>query len=166
MICQGCQGSVCEPDPGAKQSTMELVGYRTSQKEMTDIYHSVYLLRGSPGFPSCGEQQRRRTIQDILSSLTDQLHRQAYPTTTGDPDLQEGGCVTLDQQEPYEVALWAAHQRALDTAKALQTDLERLSREQRERSQTRSHSRGRSRSRTCSRSHIRVNSQSCSQSHL
>ena len=27
MFCQGCQGSVPEPEPGADQSAMELVGY-------------------------------------------------------------------------------------------------------------------------------------------
>ena len=170
MSCWGCWGSVCEPDPGVNQSAMELVGYRTFWKEMRDIYHSVYLLRRSLGFPSCGEWQRRRTIQDILSSLTDRLHRQAYPTTTGDPDLQEGGWVRPGWQESYEVALWVACQRVLDTAEALQSDLERLSREERERSQTRSHSRSRSQSRThsrsWSRSHVRANSQSHSQSNL
>ena len=59
MFCQGCQGSVSEPEPGADQSTMELVGYQTSRKEMRDIYHSVYLLRRTSGTPSCGEQERR-----------------------------------------------------------------------------------------------------------
>ena len=44
-----------------------------------------------------------------------------------------------DQQESYGVALWVAHQRALDTTKALQNDLKRLSREQRERSPTHPH---------------------------
>ena len=76
---------------------------------MRDIYHNVYLLRRSPRFPSCGECQRRRTIQDILSSLTDQLHRWAYPTATRNPDLWEGGWLRPDQQESYEVALWVAH---------------------------------------------------------
>ena len=54
MFCQGCRGSVPEPDPGADQSAMELVGYQTSRKEMRDIYHSMYLLRRSPGSPSSG----------------------------------------------------------------------------------------------------------------
>ena len=138
MFCRGHRGSICEPDPGADQSAMELVGYHMSWKEMRDIYHSIYLLRRSLGFPSCGEWQRRRTIQDILSSLMDRLHMQAYPATTGDPDLQEGAWVRPGQQESYEVALQVAHQRALDTAKALQSDLERLSRDQRERLQTHS----------------------------
>ena len=55
MCHQGCQGSVPKPEPGADLSAMELVGYRTSRKEMRDIYHSVYLLRRTPGTPSCGE---------------------------------------------------------------------------------------------------------------
>ena len=120
MFHRGHQGSVSEPDPGADQSAMELVGYCMSQKEMRDIYHSIYLSRRSLGFPSCGEWQRRRTIQDILSSLTDWLHRQAYPAATRDLDLQEGGWVRPDQQESYEVALLAACQRVLETTKALQ----------------------------------------------
>ena len=117
MFCLGHQGSIYEPDPGVDQSAMEFVGYHTSWKEMRDIYHSVYLLKRSPRFPSCGEQQRRRTIQDILSSLMDQLNRWAYPTTTRDLDLQEGGWVRLNQQESYEAALQVACQRALEMPK-------------------------------------------------
>ena len=140
MFCQGCCGSIYEPDPRADQSAMELVGYCTSQKEIRDIYHSIYLLKRSPGFPSCGEWQRRRTIQDILSSPMDQLNKQAHPTATGDLDLQQGKWVRLDQQGPYEAALWVAHQRVLETTKALQSDLERLGKEQRKRPQAHSHS--------------------------
>ena len=51
MFCQGCQGSVCEPDPGADQSTMELVGYLMSQKEMRDIYHRCIPFKKVPGVP-------------------------------------------------------------------------------------------------------------------
>ena len=80
---------MCEPDPKVDQSAMELVGYHMSWKEIRDIYHSIYLLRRSPGFPSCGDQQRRRAIQDILSSLEDRLHRHGYLATAGDMELQE-----------------------------------------------------------------------------
>ena len=64
-------------DPGSKvaQSAMELVGYHTSQREMRDIYQSVYLLQRAPGLPPCGAQSRRKAIQDILSSLKGRLHR-------------------------------------------------------------------------------------------
>ena len=90
MFCQGCRGSVPEPDPRADQSAMELVGYQTSRKEMRDIYHSVYLLRRSPESPSYREQQRRRAIQDILSSLMVRLQRQTLPAATKDLGPQEG----------------------------------------------------------------------------
>ena len=96
MFCRGHWGSIYEPNPEVDQSAMELVGYQTSRKEMRDIYHSVYLLRRSPGSPSCGEWQRRKTIQNILSSLTDRLQRWASPTATGDLDPQGGECVRQD----------------------------------------------------------------------
>ena len=51
LICQGCRGSASESDLGVGQSAMELVGYQTSHKEIWDIYHSIYLLRRSPGLP-------------------------------------------------------------------------------------------------------------------
>ena len=75
---------------------MELVGYGTSRREMRDIYHSVYLLRRFPGYPSYKEQQRRRAIQDILSSLMVQLQRLTLPTATEDLGPQEGEWVGLD----------------------------------------------------------------------
>ena len=86
MVCWGCWGSAAEPNLEAGHSAMELVGYQTSCKEVRDIYQSVYLLRRPLGLPSCGDQLRR-TICDILSSLTDQLHRHGYPATTGE-DLE------------------------------------------------------------------------------
>ena len=98
---------------------MELVGYQTSRKEMRDIYHSVYLLRRTPGTPSCGERERRRVIHDILTSLMVQLQRQTQPATTGE-------WAGLGQQGSYEVALQVACHRALETAKAVCGDLKRL----------------------------------------
>ena len=118
MCCQGHQGSIPKPEPGMDLSAMELVGYRTSQREMQDIYHSVYLLGGTPGTPSCGEQERRRVIHDILASLTVQFQRQTQPIATE--------WARMGQEGSYEVALWAACHRALETAKALCGDLERL----------------------------------------
>ena len=69
MCCRGCQNSIRGPNSEADQSAMALIGFRTSQKEVREVYHSVYLLNRSLGFPSCGETRRRRAIQDILSSL-------------------------------------------------------------------------------------------------
>ena len=74
LICWGCQGSIWRPNLEADQSAMELVGYRTSHKEIRDIYHSVYLLRRSPGLPPCGSQWQREVICNILSFLRSQLN--------------------------------------------------------------------------------------------
>ena len=49
MVCWSHRGSALEPDQEAGHSTMELVGYQTSHKEIRDIYQSVYLLWRPPG---------------------------------------------------------------------------------------------------------------------
>ena len=90
------------------------------------MYHSVYLLRRPPGSPSCGESRRRRVIQDILSSLQTQLQRQTYSTKAKDLGAHGREQVESDPLQSYEAALWAACQKALETAEALQDDLERL----------------------------------------
>ena len=76
MCHQGHQGHVREPNSEEDQSALHLIGYHTSQKELRDMYHSVYLLNRAPGFPSCGEVKRRGAIQEILSSLQERLQRQ------------------------------------------------------------------------------------------
>ena len=107
---------------------MEFVGYCTSQKEIRDIYQSVYLLQRAPGLPSCRDQLRRKAIQDILPSPKGKLHRHGHSTAaTRDLEPQEEEQVRPNQWGSYEEALRAAHQRALDTAKALKSDIERLS---------------------------------------
>ena len=164
--CMVCWGSTSEPDPEAGHSTMELVGYQTSHKEIQDIYQSVYLQWRPPGLHSCGDQLRRRTIWDILSSLKDQLHRHGYPATTGeDPKPQEEWGSRPNRWEPYEEALRAACQRALDTTETLQGDIERLSQRVRDRWQTRSQTCSQSHSKSHSRSRSRSHSRAHSQSH-
>ena len=76
-------------DSEADQSAMELVGYCTSQKEIRDIYQSIYLLQRAPGLPPCRTQPRRKAIQDILSSLKGQLHRCGHSTAIRDQEPQE-----------------------------------------------------------------------------
>ena len=101
MCCWGCPGSVREPSSEADQSALHHVGYHTSQREMRDVYHSMYLLNRAPGFPSCGEATRRRTIQEILSSLQDRLQRQTSPAEAGDTLESERELA----QQTYEAAL-------------------------------------------------------------
>ena len=126
MCCWGHQSSIPEPNPEADQSAMELVGYRMSRREIRNVYHSVYLFRRSLGTPSCGESRRRRAMQDILSSLQTRLQRRTYSAEAEDLGAQGGEWVGSDPLGSYEAALWAAHQKALETAKALRDDLERL----------------------------------------
>ena len=151
MCHQGCQSSIPEPNPEVGQSTMELVEYQMSRKEIREVYHSVYLLRRSPGSPSCMESRRKRAIQDILSSLQTWLQRQTYPAKAKDLGAHGGEWVGSDPLQSYEAALWAACQRALETAKSLQGDLERLDNECRGRLQVNSHSRSQPRTQPRSR---------------
>ena len=122
LICWGCRGSASEPDLGVGQSAMELVGYWTSCKEIWDIYHSVYLLRRSPGLLPCWAQWRRKVICNILSSLTSWLHRQGEglgPKYEWLPRLSRRGS--------YEEALKVANQRVLETVEVLRSNIQRLS---------------------------------------
>ena len=76
--------------------------------------------------------RRRRAIQDILSSLEAQQQRQTYMTETQNLDAC-GRERELDMPHSYKAALQAACWKALETAKALQSDLNRLDNEHRER---------------------------------
>ena len=117
----------------ADQSDIKFVGYRTSHKEIRDLYHSVYLMRRSPGPPLCGPQQRRKVIQDILSSLRNHLHQWVYPITTEEDTreaVNESQSRPRGRGDPHEEALWearVAHQRLLEAAQVLESDIERLS---------------------------------------
>ena len=107
--CMVCRGSVYDSDSEVDQSAMELVGYHMSQKEIRDIYQSIYLLWRAPGLPPCRAQPRRKAIQDILSSLKGRLHRHGFLAATINWELQEEEQVRLSQQGSYKEALRAAH---------------------------------------------------------
>ena len=120
LVCWGCQGSASEPNLEADYSAMELMGYQTSHKEICDIYHSVYLLRRPPGLPPCEDQQRRRAIHNILSSLPSWLHQCGYPTTTGEGQESKGEWLPgPNRREPYQEVLRVACQRVLETVEVL-----------------------------------------------
>ena len=108
MCHRGHQNSIWEPNSEVDQSAMGLIGYQTSQKEMREVYHSVYLLNRLLGFPSCGEMRRRRAIQDILSSLETQQQRQTYMAETQDLGAH-GREWESDMPHSYEATLWVAH---------------------------------------------------------
>ena len=81
MVHWGHCGSVYNHGSEVDQYAMELVEYHTSQREMRDIYQSIYLLQKASGLPPCGAQPRRKAIQDILSSLKSRLHRCGHSST-------------------------------------------------------------------------------------
>ena len=114
------------------------MGYQTPHKEIWDLYHSVYLLRRSPGLPPCGPQQRREAIHDILSSLRNQLHQRVYPIAAKEDTR---GPVDELQSRPrrrgnlHEEALQEARtacQRVLEAVQVLKSDIERLSQRMRD----------------------------------
>ena len=154
MCCWGHQGSIREPSSEVNQSALHLIGYHTSQKELRDMYHSVYLLNRAPGFPSCGEVKRRRAIQEILSSLWDRLQRQT--SSAEDEDAPERESAPLPT---YEAALRVACQKVMETATALQSNLDRLDNELRGRTRACSQSGNRLRTRSGSQHRTRSRSQ-------
>ena len=138
MCHQGRQGSIREPSSEVDQSALHLIGYHTSQKELRDVYHSVYLLNRAPGFPTCGEVKRRRAIQEILSSLQDRLQRWTSSAEVEDIYGNEG---ELTPPSMYEAALHIACRKVMETAAALQSDLDWLDNELRGRPRAHSQSR-------------------------
>ena len=79
-----------------------------------------------------------------------------YSAGVKDLGAYGGEWAGLDLLQSYEVALWAACQKALETAEALQSDLERLDDEHMGRSRVHSQSRNQSRAclRNCLRNHF------------
>ena len=107
MVCQRCRGSASEPDLEAGHSTMELVGYQTSHKEMW----------GSP--------EKKSNLQYPV--LPNKLVASAWiPCPTGEgPESKEEWLPRPNRGKSFEEALRAAHKRALDTAKVLWDDIKR-----------------------------------------
>ena len=112
-----------EPDPEMDQTALQLIGYHTSQKELRDVYHSVYLLNWAPRDPTCGATQWQMAIREILSSLQERLHRQTSPD--GMEDLTDDARVPPPPQS-FKATLQAAHQKMMETATTLQSNLDRL----------------------------------------
>ena len=124
MCCWGCPGSMMEPSSEADQSTLHLVGYHTSQREMRDVYHSMYLLKRAPGFPSCGETKGEGQSRRSSPPFRERLQR-----WTSSTDGDALGSKRESAPQTYEAALQIAHQKVVETAAALQSDLDRLNNE-------------------------------------
>ena len=129
------QSCVTEPNSEEDQSTLCLIGYHTSRKELRDVYYSIYSLNRAPGFPSCGKVKRMRAIWEILSLLQERLQRQTPSTEAKDIPEHKMGSIPLPT---YEAALQDVHCKVIQTAASLQDDLNRLDNELQGRSQTHS----------------------------
>ena len=144
---EATKSQVREPNPEEDQSTLHIIGYHTSQKELRDVYHSVYLLNRAPGSPSCGEVRWKRAIWEILSLLQERLWRWTSSTNAEDAPENKMGSASLPT---YEVALQDVPHKVMETAASLQNDLDRLDNEMRGRlwacSQSRTQCRMQSRS--------------------
>ena len=53
LIHHDCQQGLPKLDPEVDVSTVQLVGYQMSSKEIGDLYHQVYMLKRLPGPPLC-----------------------------------------------------------------------------------------------------------------
>ena len=127
--------------PQGRYSHHATVAYPTSQKEIRDLYHEVYLLRRLPCSLPCRPQWSEEAIQDILSSLRSHLHRWGHCHAGGGPT---GGCHDYPQpihQPEYQCRFQRredlhnealqeareAHQQVLEAACMLELNIERLS---------------------------------------
>ena len=137
-----------EPSTEEDQSTLHIIGYHTSRKELRDVYHSVYLLNRVPGSPSCGKVKQKRGIWEILSSLQERLRRQ---TSSADAEDAPENKMGLASSPMYEAALQEVCCKVMETAASLQNDLDRLNNKMRGRPQAHSQSRTRCRMQSGSR---------------
>ena len=104
-----------------------------------------------------GYQSSHKEIWDIYHSVYLLRRSQGLPPGPKDECLSR-----LSRRELYEEALKVAHQRALETAEVLRSDIERLSQGMRDVPQTCSRSHSRSCSRSHGRSHSKSHPQRCS----
>ena len=100
------------------------------------------------GPPIVGNQEGEGLYRIYSPPCRLSWQRQTYSAEAEDLGAQGGEWVGLDPPQSYEAALWATNQKALETTKALQEDLERLDNECRERSQVCSQNRSQPRTRS------------------
>ena len=141
---------------------MELVGYRTSRKEIWDVYQSVYVLWRLPGIPSCGEQIRKRTIRDI-SLFPKRSHAKAWRGLGASRRVVALDWIDRNHMRKLSGQPTKGHWTLPRHFKAILKDWV-WAKETKVRSQTCSWTQSQSHSRSCLRSRSRSCSRACSQS--
>ena len=122
---------------------MELVGPRTTCKEIRKVYNEVYQLRRVPGVCPCDEEMVRNIYKEILNSVKEHLHcRHDHTQSMKEPGqrstsssrpfkLQQKVCAAYnhfwDLKEGSLAVAWDTHRWALATVALLKDKIERLS---------------------------------------
>ena len=65
---------------------VHLVGYQTSQKDIKDHYHEIYLLKRLSGLLPCWADQMEEAIKDILSSPEEPFMKMRGYCNAGGPE--------------------------------------------------------------------------------
>ena len=138
LICWGYWHSLPGLNPEVVAPTIQLVGYKTSWKEIQDLYHEVYLLKRLPSLLPCRPKLIEEAIQDILSSLRSHLWR--WGGITGLEEVQRGAATwpqlqssqTWGRDHSCDEALWEAreaHWWTLEATHVLELNIKRLNKD-------------------------------------
>ena len=88
LIHHSHQQGLPKLNPEADISTIQLVGYQMSSKEIGDLYSQVYVLKRLPGPPPCGPERAWEVTKDIVPSLKDCLRQRKGEQPGGGEELE------------------------------------------------------------------------------
>ena len=84
------------------------MGFKTTQREIWEIYNDVYQLKRLPGPPLCGLEWAEELAQEIITSLKEHLQQRQGPTMPGG---QEWGPTRTSKPDHPAKAPWRTQQR-------------------------------------------------------
>ena len=82
-ICQGCWQALLGVDTKVDAPTIQVVGFKTTQREIWEIFNDVYHPKGLPGPPLCSLEWAEELAQEIMTSLKEHLWQRWDPTLLG-----------------------------------------------------------------------------------
>ena len=88
IVCHGHHQDLPKLDPEVVIPAVQLVGYQTSSKEISDLYQQVYVLKRLPGPPPCGPERAWQITKEIMSPLKDHLRWKEVEQTGGGGELE------------------------------------------------------------------------------